>query len=60
MKIFNLKEGMRVVDIWYSDERWGAGTVIKVVKTRAHIQFDALPHVMKYDEDHVRKFIRRK
>jgi hypothetical protein len=52
MKFKDLKIGMKVEDRWYPE--WGVGTVLKVLKTRAHILFERVnSERYSYDKAHV-------
>lgn len=48
-----LKKGMRVTDTWY-----GAGKVVKVLKTRVDIKFYHTGEVWRYDAPHVNGFVK--
>lgn len=51
MKITELKVKDKVKDTWFHD-KWGTGTVKKVLKTRVHIDF-TLEGLVVFDEPHL-------
>jgi len=55
MKIEQIKKGMIVKDTWFSfngKDPWLSGVVVKVLKTRVHIDFKMKAKVV-YDKAHL-------
>lgn len=63
LKFKDLKKGMKVKDVYYSDtpvksRNWGTGTVLKVLKTRVHINFSQEGLVI-FDIAHANNFLEK-
>lgn len=61
LKFKDLKRNMKVKDSYYSDspissDRWGVGTVVKVLKTRVHINF-TMKGLVVFDVAHANNFL---
>lgn len=55
LRIEDIRRGDKVLDSWWM--YWGAGTVIKVLKTRVHVRWWKDEEPIIYDKQHAEQFL---